>query len=531
MNDLESLQNIKLKYPNNIFIGHLNINSLRNKITLITPFIQRKLDIFFITETKIDESFPDAQFQIPFYKMFRKDRNKKGGGIILYVNEEILCKKIDMKVDNHNIEAIFIEVNLRKEKWLMIGVYKPPSQSECDFVNTLQQSLSSLSQKYERFIIIGDLNMKIENEHLSSLIENFDLHSLISKPTCYKNKDNPSCIDLILTSHKNSFFHSDTVETGISDFHKLVVTIMRSHKTKTLPKTKIYRNYKNFDNTLFENELLAMTANVCDLDQYMFEFQNILDKHAPKKRKILRGNNKPFMNKRFRKMIMNRSKLKNKFNETKNENDWKEYKKQRNLCTNELKKVKKNYFQSLNVNDVTDNKTFWNTVKLLISNTTNTTHKIILCEDNKILNDDTNIASLMNDYFTNITKKLNLKPANAEETSNVKSVIKNIVDKYKNHISIRKINEQKYNTEFKFEVISENEVIKELNHLSCKKASVSNDIPAFILKNSKNLIASKVAELFNDSIKRNAFPSSLKIAEITPVLKKMIQLRKKTIGQ
>ena len=76
---------------------------------------------------------------------------------------------------------------------------------------------------------------------------------------------------------------------------------MRSHKIKSLPKTKVYRNYKNFDKNDFENHLLATTRKTSDIDQFTTEFKNTLDIHAPLKKKIIRANDKPFMNKTLKK--------------------------------------------------------------------------------------------------------------------------------------------------------------------------------------------------------------------------------------
>ena len=60
-------------------MDHLNINSLRNKFELI-------IDLFFLSETKLDETLPSNQFQIEGYKNFRLDRNCYGGGVCMYVN-------------------------------------------------------------------------------------------------------------------------------------------------------------------------------------------------------------------------------------------------------------------------------------------------------------------------------------------------------------------------------------------------------------------------------------------------------------
>ena len=68
------------------------------------------------------------------------------------------------------------------------------------------------------------------------------------KPTCFKNPDKPSCIDLILKNFPKSFQNSCVTETGLSDFHKLVVTIMKITYKQSPPKIVTYHSCKYFNN-------------------------------------------------------------------------------------------------------------------------------------------------------------------------------------------------------------------------------------------------------------------------------------------
>ena len=86
-------------------MAHLNINSLRNKFDSLADQIKVNVDILVISETKLDESFPVGQFKIPgFATPFRRDRNEFGGGIMVFVREDIPA-----------IEGIFIELIFRKK--------------------------------------------------------------------------------------------------------------------------------------------------------------------------------------------------------------------------------------------------------------------------------------------------------------------------------------------------------------------------------------------------------------------------------
>ena len=155
----------------------------------------------------------------------------------------------------------------------------------------------------------------------------------MKEPTCYKNPDNPSCIDLFLTNRPRTFQCTTTIETGISDFHKLVVTVFYK---KQRPKIIHYRNYKNFENGNFrqdlKKELLKFDVTNAPLSKFNDTVLSVLDKHAPKKVKYIRSNNCNFMTKELRKAIMNRSKLRNKFLKTRNEESRRRFNRQINLC-------------------------------------------------------------------------------------------------------------------------------------------------------------------------------------------------------
>ena len=95
LNEVTNFSSIRVKNPKKIIIGHLNINSIPNKLSSIMEIIKGKLDIFLISETKIDESFPTSQFSAEgFTKPFRHDRKIGAGGLLLYVNENIPAKEL-----------------------------------------------------------------------------------------------------------------------------------------------------------------------------------------------------------------------------------------------------------------------------------------------------------------------------------------------------------------------------------------------------------------------------------------------------
>ena len=105
------------------------------------------------------------------------------------------------------------------------------------------------------------------------------------------------------------------------------------------------------------------------------------------------------MIKALHKAIVIRSKLKNKYNKNRTGENWASYKKQRNFCVNLQRKTKIDYFNDLNIKNITDNKAFWKTIKPHFSNKGLNSSSLILSEKNKIVTNDQNIANIMNNYF------------------------------------------------------------------------------------------------------------------------------------
>ena len=112
-----------------------------------------------IAETKIDASFTTAQFLLDnYHQPFRLDINCKWGGILVYVKSSVTSRKLKCDVLLKSIQAIPFELNLRKEKWLVISIYRPPSQDSEFFLNSLTVILDHFTKAYDNYLIMGDFN-------------------------------------------------------------------------------------------------------------------------------------------------------------------------------------------------------------------------------------------------------------------------------------------------------------------------------------------------------------------------------------
>ena len=138
---------------------------------------------------------------------------------------------------------------------------------------------------------------------------------LYQQKTCFKNVSNPSCIDLFLTNNALSFQHTETVSTGLSDFHKLVLTVLKTTISKSKPREIHYRDYKKFDSLKFNVDLKNAFAheNIESWIKFDEVFLAVLNRHATLKKKILRANHASHMSKTLRKAIIRRSYLEKKY--------------------------------------------------------------------------------------------------------------------------------------------------------------------------------------------------------------------------
>ena len=249
----KSLKDIRIKNLNNIVLAHLNINSLRNKLDLLADQIKGNVDVLAISETKLDDLFPAGQLKIPGYASpFRLDRNQNGGGILVLVRDDIPVKFLFS--EEKPIEVFFFEINFHKKKWLVYCSYNPNKSNISRHLDTLRKSLDLYSVLYENTILIGVFNVSIDDPHMESFCESYRFKSLIKDSACFKNLENPSCIDLILTNSPYSFQNSCVIET--TSFHKMIVSVMKTTFQKLKPRIVQYGDYTQFSNNNFRKKLL-----------------------------------------------------------------------------------------------------------------------------------------------------------------------------------------------------------------------------------------------------------------------------------
>ena len=154
------------------------------------------------------------------------------------------------------------------------------------------------------------------------------------------------------------------------------------------------------------------------------------------------------------------------------------------------------------------------------------TNKLMLIENNNLISEESVLANTMNQYFTNITKQLNIK-----KSPQLKN-LEDIINYYHNHISIVKIKSSNntHSDLFTSNLVLSDEIKRKILTLNNKEASREGDIPVNILKDDTDTYLPILTKVFKSSNEQNGFPNELKLAHVFPIYKKKILLMKKIIG-
>ena len=239
-------------------------------------------------------------------------------------------------------------------------------------------------------------------------------------------------------------------------------------------------------------------------------FFNVLNKFL--KKKYLRANHSRFVNKELNKAIMQRSRLRNAYLKDKTRVPGIAYQKQRNVCVSILRKSKKCYYENLDTNNVTDDKTFWGTVKPLFSNKVRSSTYITLNEDEKLIKNEYQISNIFNIFFIKIVPNLVTKVDERYscDASNISDPIGKAIQKYKNLPSIsiikKMVSTVHKNNKFSFEPITADDISQQIKRLDINKATQESDIPTKLVKRFDNLIVDYLQKNFDNCLKKWYLP-------------------------
>ena len=153
---------------------------------------------------------------------------------------------------------MFIELNFRKIKWLLLGTYQPPNQNDGYFFRNISNGLDTYIKTYDKlFILPGDFKAEVLETKNGKCFRHTWIGEFNPWKTCFKSSTNPTCVDLVLSNSRNSFKDSTVISADMSDSHEMIVTVLKTTIAKGKPRQILYRDYKHFTNQVFKNDLAS----------------------------------------------------------------------------------------------------------------------------------------------------------------------------------------------------------------------------------------------------------------------------------
>ena len=341
-----------------LHILHLNVRSLLKKMTDIRLlFKSNKVGILCFTETFLDSSINDSEINVDNYTVVRRDRNRNGGGVCIYVRSDIVFN-IRSDLDHEHIEAVWLDILLPKSKPILVGAcYRPPDQN--DFYKILEEVCANTVDFVKtEAIVIGDLNTNIQKNNtaiykaLKSFCYFFDLHQLIVEPTRICDSSQTT-IDLILTSDRSKIANSGVIHYGLSD-HSIIFCTRKIQRSAPGCHNQIkVRSLRNYSSEVLSSSLGSLDwSPVFDCsttdkasDCFRSMFLPIVDKLAPIKEIRSKTRTEPWINPDILIAIEQRNKKFTIYRKNKDQRSLEEFKKYRNTVNRLVRIAKTDFFQ------------------------------------------------------------------------------------------------------------------------------------------------------------------------------------------
>lgn len=506
----------KLNHQVNIL--YLNIQSLRNKITHFSNFVEysrTSYHIIILSETHIKEDDKDF-FNLPGYQVVHCIRKGNSfGGVSIFIKRDFsnfnVLHSLEFELNNSLLISLD-RLNIR-----ILAFYKYRESNNEIFLNHIQKSLSS----NDNLIVVGDFNIDLfkmkgcnfESRYHDLIISNGHIFlNDLSEPTriTLKNSEinTATLIDHIYSdipfTRPNYEFH--IYMDKIFGDHRAILTSIDTNSALASPPKKTI-TIKKTNHMLIKNHKLISKISYSNFDDFQKKLEEVFISNTSIK--VMRDRfRKPFMNIEILTLMeirQNYFRLKKKFPlSSKVTNRYKMY---RNLVTSKIKEAKIKFFNDRFQKDATNLKQFWSHVNNLLRNSDRVPQNYCsaLTINNTKVTNRVAIAENFNSHFATVAEKI------------VNSI--NIIPFYFDTIHGCETYEITVPFDSDSLKVSENEIATYISNL---KTSDSTDVYGLsnnTIKTHKSALIQPLTLLINKCILDGCFPSSLKISKVTPLYK------------
>lgn len=341
-----------------------------------------EIDIGCFTETWLDDKISDEEVAIPGYEIIRRDRNRRGGGVAVYIKEMFVYEKV-IYLYQQDIENVWVKIQLPKQSDILINcIYRPPDAT-AEYFNVFVNNITSAEILNLPIIILGDFNIDYSDpdSNLGNRLQIFEdiyqFKQLITNPT-RETINSSTIIDHIFTNTIHKHSASGIVKTTLSD-HYMIYTIFKATKQPKQERIIQLRNYKNFNESLFIHDLikayslhLSHIENITSVtelwDLWKIIFLSISNKHAPVRYVKMKNRNNPWITRDIINLIYTRDKIYQKACNTKDPQTFNLYRKIRNKITQQIKQEERKYYMHRINTNKNNPKQLWKSISHALGN-------------------------------------------------------------------------------------------------------------------------------------------------------------------
>ena len=226
---------------NNLNIVYFNARSLLHKHDELCAVVEAdNPDVICIVESWLSTEIHDTEIAICGYHSYRLDRNRHGGGVIVYVRSCFVTTLVP--VPSHGLEIISLTVSNGIGKVCISVFYRPPSSPSLIFEDLFLYLQSLNIPEFCNYILLGDFNVNFCNythpfyRKLLNIFNSFCLSQVVSEPTHLCSNGSSSMFDLIAMSSPSLFQSCKTI-SPLSNSDHLELSLQSQWKHASQPQS------------------------------------------------------------------------------------------------------------------------------------------------------------------------------------------------------------------------------------------------------------------------------------------------------
>ena len=519
---------IKSKQFKGFSIMHFNCRSMRTNFEAIKSLIQNvnmEIHVIAITESWLDSNDVDAEYDIDNFTILRQDRlNKKGGGVLLYVNKTLdheLVSEMTYSVNNL-FECVTVEIKIKNCKNVVVScMYRTPGGSVVDFNEEFKACVNKV--KHDKILCVcGDFNINLLNceHHLPTkefldITQSYGLLPMIDKPTRI-TLNSATLIDNIFSNAHVKSTSGIVIDDTISDHLPIYTCIELNVFVKQQVKVyfKLCRQLKGENIERLKAELRTTDwSNVIqsiDVNQsynhFICKIRELFEKCCPLKQVKVNNKykNKLWITTAIKTSIRKKKCLHKRFIKNRTPSNETKYKVYRNKLNSIIKASMKKYYNDLINANINDIKGTWSALNEIINKKKKSCSypKYFVGENGKEYKGNKCIADQFNKFFVEIGPKL------ADKIEKVDSNI-NVLDT---------MGERNINSMF-VKLVETEEVLNTMKQCKNKSSTDSDDLSMNIVKSIADSIVLPFTHVCNLSLTNGIFPDGMKTAKVIPLFK------------